>query len=185
MAKLKNIGQKALGILKTVAPTVATALGGPFAGLAVRTLSQALTGTDDAPITAIEAALASGDGETLLAAQQAEKNFLLKMRELDIKEEELRYADVASARDREATVRDRMPMILGIAAFVQWLVVLFVVLFGRKFGIVVEPEQMSIVMFVLATAQAIVLNVFNYYFGSSEGSTRKTDAFSTWLEKQR
>lgn len=185
MPKLKKFGTKALSILKGVAPTVATALGGPWAGMAVRTLSKELFGTEDAPIDDIEAALTSGDSDTLLKAQAANHEFEIKMKELKIREEELQYADIASARQREVSVRDKMPMILGILAFVQWYAVLFVVLFGKFVGIELDKDQMMTVMFVLATAQAIVLAVISYYFGSSQATEAGNKAFADYLKFNR
>jgi len=185
MPKLKKLGTKALEILKGVAPTVATALGGPWAGVAVRTLSKALFGNEDTPMDDIEAALLSGDSDTLLKAQAGNHEFELKMKELNIREEELQYADIASARQREISVRDKMPMVLGILAFVQWYAVLFVILFGKAAGIELDSGQMTTVMFVLATAQAIVLAVISYYFGSSQATESGNRAFADYLKTQR
>lgn len=70
------------GILSTVAPTLATALGSPIAGAAVAAIARALNSepTDQA----ISAAIQSGKPEILEALRRADQEFAVQMRKLDL-----------------------------------------------------------------------------------------------------
>ena len=54
--------EQLLNIVKTVAPTIATAMGGPLAGMAVRTLSETLLGKPDGTEAELAAAAAAAQG---------------------------------------------------------------------------------------------------------------------------
>lgn len=167
--------------LMGIAPTVATALGGPFAGLAVGVLKKTLGLPENAGEDEVAAAIAAGDMETLQKLKQAELDFKTKMRELDLKEDQLYLQDTADARARHIAVKDSTPAILAALGWVQWAFVLVVILFGDKFGLDFAGEERDILFFVLATAQAIVLQGFNFFLGSSRGSKQKTDAFERFI----
>ena len=69
--------------LAKVAPGIATALGGPMAGVAVGMATKAL-GIDDGDESALSAAVASGDPQVLLKLKNAENDFLKEMKALDV-----------------------------------------------------------------------------------------------------
>lgn len=77
------------GLIKSIAPRVSLALGGPFAGLATQTLANVLFPDQDGQKqTACLAKLVSGpltgDATLLEKLRQAEKKFDLQMRKLDV-----------------------------------------------------------------------------------------------------
>lgn len=168
--------------LMAIAPKVAAGLGGPIAGLAMNTLKNAL-GMPDATDAEIEKTIAEGSPETFLALKDSEHKFEIAMRELDITEESLAYADIASARDREKELKDKMPAVLAVLAWAQWAFIIVVLFFGKDLNILESPEQREILMFVLATTQAIVIGAFAYYHGSSRGSKAKTEAMAKLMDK--
>lgn len=86
------------GVLRTAAPGIATALGGPLAGVAVHTLSNAIFGKGDAAEAGIVQAVASGNPDILLKIKEAEVNFQTRMRELEIDLERIHQEDRADAR---------------------------------------------------------------------------------------
>ena len=73
-----------LGILKNVAPALATAALGPAGGLVVKAISEKL-GVEETP-------------EAVAAAISADPNAALKLAEIDTKQFELEVTDRASAR---------------------------------------------------------------------------------------
>lgn len=168
--------------IMTIAPKVATALGGPVGGMAMSVLKSAL-GMPDATDAEIEKQIAASSPETLLALRTAEQKFEIEMGKLGLKEEELAYADVASAREREQEIKDKMPAILAVLAWCQWAFIIVVLFYGKNLNILETPEQREILMFVLATTQAIVIGAFAYYHGSSRGSKAKTDAMTKFMDK--
>ena len=62
-------------LLGQVAPTIATALGGPLAGVAVKTLSNAIFGHEDATEQQISDAMASATPDQLAAIKKIDADF--------------------------------------------------------------------------------------------------------------
>lgn len=154
-------------LLSAVAPTIATALGGPLAGTAVAALAKAI-GKPDANEEEIAAIVSSADPETLLKLKTAEQEFAAKMKELDIEWERVNAGDRASARQREIAVRDNVPKILATAVTAGFFGVLFWIL---KYGLpATGGEALLVLLGALGSGFGAVLN---YYFGSSHGSAQK------------
>ena len=64
---------KLISGIATVAPTVALALGGPVAGLAVTALSQALTGKQDTTTDQLSLLLAKPNADQITKLKEAEQ----------------------------------------------------------------------------------------------------------------
>lgn len=109
-----NLGKTALQVLKTVAPTLALAVGGPFGPLAAAAIHAALGTTDQA---SAEAALTTANPDQLLALKKAEADFQVQMKQFGIQEEQLVFADLADARQMQMTTRD------PTAARLAWLII--------------------------------------------------------------
>lgn len=161
-------------LVSSVAPTIATALGGPLAGVAVQTLSTALLGKPDGKESEIAAALTSGGTDALLKLKQADNEFAEKMKSLDIDFEKLAVQDRASARDREIKTGDSWtPRILATVILVGYFYIQWFLLHS-----VINDDMREIVMRSLGTVDMAVGLVLGYYFGSSAGSARKDDTIS-------
>ena len=157
-----------IDVVKKLAPTAATAIGGPFAGLATKTIMSALgVDTEEQAVEAI----ASGDPDVLLKLRKVDNAFKARMRELDIKEEDLHRKDRDSARDLAKATSIVPQLVLSTVYTVAYAVVLWAFVTGK---VQIQPEaqaQFGIVLGVLTAAQAQVLN---FWFGSSSGSKQKT-----------
>ena len=158
-------------LVSNVAPMVATAFGGPFAGLAVRELSQAILGRPDGSESDIAEVLATGNPEALLKLKEAEQSFKARMKELDIKEEQLHAADRADARAREIAVKDRLVPVLALIILVGFFVTVAYVLSGQ---VDLGGEQAVLIGTLVGYVSAKAEQVVAYYFGSSSGSKEKT-----------
>lgn len=172
MNLLKQAGQA----LATFAPTIATALGGPLAGVAVNSLEKVF-GIDPASSpegkqAAIEQSLLSATPDQILALKKAENDFQVQMKELGISEEKLVYDDIANARSREVAVKDTTPrnlayLIIGftgvcIAATLAGWTKVDSALAGTLIGYLVAECRSTL----------------TYYFGSSQGSRDKDAALA-------
>ena len=159
------------GLLAQVAPTVATALGGPLAGLAVKTLSEALFGHQGADESEVSAALMNATPEQLQKLKETDATFKLKMKELDIDLEKIAAGDRDSARNLQARTNDWIPralaimVTLGFFGILVWLLVRGVPSSGA--------ETLIYMLGALGTAWT---GIVQFYFGSSAGSRAKTDA---------
>lgn len=105
--------------LKALAPTVATALGGPVAGLAVRALGDALGQELGTPEDALRA-VAAATPEQLLAIKNSEQAFVLEMQKLDLDVFKLEVDDRKDSRARAIAMHDFSPNFIGLVILVFW-----------------------------------------------------------------
>lgn len=168
-----------LNLVRTVAPSLASAVVGPLAGMAVRTISDALLGKPDGTEAELAEAAAKATPEQLLALKKAEHDFTVRMRELDIDLERIANADRDSAREREVKTRDWTPRILAGLITVGYFGALFYML---RNGLPQHggSEAMLVMLGTLGTAWG---GVVAYYFGSSAGSKEKTEAMNRMVGK--
>jgi len=156
-------------ILGTVAPVLATALGGPLAGVAVKALASGLGVESEGDVAKL---VASGDATTLTKLREIDLAFETKMAELGIDMERVAAADRDSARQREVSTGDHWtPRALAAAIVVGYFVVQWYVL-----SHIVAAEQREIVMRSMGVLDTALGLVLGYYFGSSSSSRQKTDA---------
>jgi len=161
-----------LGLLRGIAPAVATAVAGPLGGLAVTAIADKFGVADD--VQAVAKAIA-GDPE---AAS--------KLAELDLKQFELENQDRNSARHMQETALNQddkfaKHFIYWFAWF--WSVGSMVYFFAITFGSVPASGKdfgNIILGFLLGTAVATIIS---FFYGSSKSSKDKTETMSKELLK--
>lgn len=161
-----------LGLLKGLAPAVATAVSGPLGGLAITAIADKFGVADD--VEAVAKAIA-GDPE---AAS--------KLAELDLKQFELENEDRDSARHMQETALNQddkfaKHFIYWFAWF--WSVGSMVYFFAITFGTVPASGKdfgNIILGFLLGTAVATIIS---FFYGSSKSSKDKTDTMAKELLK--
>jgi hypothetical protein len=157
-------------IIHTVAPGIATALGGPLAGVATRGIAEALLGSATASAADIEQAVLSASPDDLLKLKQAELVFQGQMKKLDVDLERLHAGDRASARDRQAMTGDVMPGVIACAALSGFFGILAAMIFAELPAGSEAPLNV-----MLGALGSLVVAIGNYYFGSSAGSAAKNE----------
>jgi hypothetical protein len=162
-----KLSDKVKKTISVVAPTLGAALGGPLGGLAGQILSGLVGGEDP---KALEEAILTQKPETLLALKQAENDFKVKLRELEIEEDKLVFNDRGNARDLAKV--DMGPHKLLSLTFIGGYFVIFASLAS---GIIEPPESQQenvrTLMTMLATSIPMILA---FWFGSTSGSAQKT-----------
>jgi len=167
-----------LNLVKTVAPSLATAVGGPLAGMATRAISDALLGKPDGTEDELIDAAAKATPEQLLALKKAEQDFAVRMRELEIDLQRIDAADRSSAREREVKTGDWTPRVLAAAVTLGFFGVLGYMI---AYGLPAQGGEALLVMLgTLGTAWGAIVS---YYFGSSAGSKEKTEAMNRMTRK--
>jgi len=163
MDLLKSFGP----LLRQVAPTIATALGGPVAGMAVRALSIGLLGRDDGSASDLAEVLAAATPDQVTEIKRIDAEFQVKMKQLDIDLEALVVADRKSARDMQTQVRSNLVPALAIFVIVSFVSVTVATLLGyTKIDSVLAG---TLIGYLSAKAEQII----SFYFGSSHGSQNK------------
>lgn len=153
--------------LATVAPTVATALGGPLAGMAVKMASDALG--VEADESAIQNAIMSGDPATMVKLKELENNFTLKVKELEIESDRLSVQNTDSARKMQIAAKSLIPAILSVVTVTGF----FGLLIGASLGVLTLTGS-DVMMLLLGVLARETANVYNFWLGSSHGSQEKT-----------
>ena len=154
--------------LKQIAPTIATALGGPLAGMAVSAISKAI-GVDEKDV---------GDliNNNKLTADQiaqvklAEIELQKQANELGLNFEALAVDDRKSAREMQATTRSIVPPLLAASVTLGFFSILGGMMFGKMS--VADNTALTMMLGSLGTAWT---GIIAYYFGSSAGSQAKTE----------
>jgi len=163
-----------LGILKGVAPVLATAVAGPAGGAAVGWIASKL-GIDDATVEGVTQAL-TGNPE-----------MALKLKELDLEYAKLEAADRDSARKAYAAVAtseyatklDKAVVpILALGVVCLAFALIAVLMFVNT-----PQDQQQLIIFALGFITSAAGQVLSFYFGSSQGSKDKNREIQEMLKK--
>lgn len=162
-------------ILGAVAPTIATSLGGPFAGMAVKALSSTLLGREDGSEAEVAAAIATASPDQLAAIKKVDADFAVRMKELDVDLERIAAGDRDSARKRQMATGDRTPQRLAYLYAAAFFAVL-----GFQCWMAYESKEIPTMIgktldMLLGVLTAMVLGSKEYFFGSSSSSAKKTE----------
>lgn len=176
-------------IIGSVAPTIATALGGPLAGTAVNAVSQAVLGKPNGTQAEIAEVLTkSSNPEMLEKLKEAEMQYAAKMKELDVDLERIAVKDRMSARLREVALKDITPKILAFAYTLGYFFVLWLL---WKKGMPtfkgIPPEQVvnvrDLINTLFGVLSAAQMAIITYYFGSSASSAQKSEILEKMAKK--
>ena len=157
-------------ILKTVAPVIGTAIGGPFGGMAAKALVSGLGGDENTTEDEMKKMVENASPETLLKLKEVETNFKTKMKELGIKEKDLAAKDRADARAMGIQTTLLPQMIISVIFISAFALILYTAFTGLG---EMEETQKTIVNILLGILSAGVVQVMNFWFGSSSGSKEK------------
>jgi hypothetical protein len=151
--------------LKQIAPTIATCLGGPLAGLAVSAVSKAL-GIDESQV---QETIDSGklNADQIASIKQAEIELQKSAQELGLNFEQLAVQDRSSARDMQTATHSYIPPTLSILVTFGF--------FGILSYLMVTPTDTANtpLMIMLGSLGTAWTGIIAFYFGSSAGSQKK------------
>ena len=156
--------------LKQIAPTIATALGGPLAGMAVSAISKAVGVDEDKVQDLISSNKMTPD--QIAQVKLAEIELKRQENELGLNFESLAVDDRKSAREMQATTRSIVPPVLAAIVTIGFFGIMVTMLLGK-----VDSNNPAILM-MLGSLGTAWTGIIAYYFGSSAGSQAKTDLLS-------
>lgn len=185
-------------VVGVLAPTLGMAFGGPLGAAAGKLVAAAVVGKEDASPAEVEEVFAKGlSPEAIVALKTADLQFAVRMKELDIDIikvnadlEKTYVTDTNEARKAHAGNGDVFRLgvtILGIFAVIMGCVLWasFLVLTGgivvKDIGTVAMVSGLigTVVGYVASNAQQVV----NFFFGSSKGSSDKTESMANAISK--
>lgn len=161
-------------LLKTVAPWIGTALGGPLGGMAVQAAAEAL-GISDKTVDAVKQALSGATPEQLLALKQADQSFSLQMQELGFKQladmEAMAAGDRKDARALQSATRSIVPAMLSGIVTLGYFGILVGLLKGWL-AVTNDSQALLLMLGSLSTGWGVVMA---FWFGTTAASGRKTE----------
>lgn len=175
-------------VVRKVAPTVATALGGPLAGVAVSALSQIILGKPDGTPADLDAAVSSGNltGEQIVEIRKLDAD--LKAQEitmkttfadLEFKTTEAYLGDVQSARGRQIALKDYVPQIILACAAAFYAFEFGFFLFGTMPS---DEFTKALVVRGFGTVDGILIMCVQFFVGSSKGSKTASESLQRIAE---
>jgi hypothetical protein len=152
--------------LKQLAPTIATALGGPLAGMAVSAVAKAI-GCEPEQVQDV---ISSGKltAEQVAAIQLAELELKKQAQAMNLDFAKLASEDKKSARDMQIATKSWIPPVMAVGVTCGF----FGILAGLMYGQIQHAPQIDIMLGSLGTAWT---GIISFYFGSSAGSQAKTE----------
>ena len=153
--------------LKTIAPTIATALGGPLAGMAVSAVAKAIGCEPDE----VQGIISSNKltAEQVASIQLAELELKKQAQSMNLDFAKLTVEDRKSARDMQIATKSMLVPSLAILIVGAFIGVVIATLGG--FAVVDSVLAGTLIGYLSAKAEQVV----NFYFGSSAGSKEKTE----------
>lgn len=160
--------KKTLGEL---APTIGAAFGplGIAGGIAVRQLLGVSADTNDEQL---DTYLQTPEGA--LKAKQADYDYKIRMKELDVASDSLDIDNTKSARDRDTAIQNkigtnkRADNLAYMAVFTFLLLVISLVFFKLPEGV-----NRDVCFMMLGVLAGIAKDIYQFEFGSSRGSKEK------------
>lgn len=149
-------------LIENVAPTIATALGGPVAGMAVKALSAALLGHENGSQEDINAALENATPDQIASIRKVDADFKVQLKKLDIDLAKIAADDRASARDMAMGTHSFTPSIMSYVIVVCWAIIQYFL-----FTHIIDASMRELIARVLGTLDGALMLVLSFWFGSS------------------
>jgi len=161
-------------ILKSVAPTVATALLGPLGGVAVSALGNVL-GVSEATQDKIGQAIkdSSLTPEQLTGLKELELKYKAEEQERGFRYAELVFKDTDSARSMQVQTKSVIPPVLAILVTTGFFGILSFMLLNSAY----KPTEPLLVM--LGSLGTAWTGIIGFYFGSSASSRAKDETIAS------
>ena len=152
------------GLLKALAPTIGTAVGGPMGGMAAKMVASKL-GIKKTDTQSIEEALEEASPEQLEEIKVAEKEFALKMKQMNVDVFAKQVEDVQDARKVFGV--DPIPKSFAMLALVGFLAYVFLVTMQDP-----ESNDDAIVNLVLGYLGGLVSGISAFFFGANNSGRK-------------
>jgi hypothetical protein len=165
--------------VENLAPTIATCVGGPFAGIAVSGLEHVFGLTPnagDSPESrqdAVAASFACATPDQLANIRKADQDFQVQMASLGFKDKEslaaLGVQDVEGARDMQKSVKSWVPPVLTAAVTFGFFALIAVLMF-----VTIPSDNKAIIYSLVGSLGSVWLATIHFWFGDTNSSNDKT-----------
>ena len=168
-------------VIGALAPGLASAFGGPLAGIAAKVIADKVLGRPEATEEEVIEALSSGSltGEQILALKTAEQQFQIDLEKIDAAREAAAMADTASARQQTVALAEAgsniawAPVIISTVITVGFFAAVYMIVFVDRSW---DERVANLLLVLFGALTAEFSRVGSYWLGSSAGSKRSGDA---------
>jgi hypothetical protein len=153
------------GLLKNVAPGLATVVAGPLGGMAIKAMADKLGVSDTV--------------EAVANAIQADPEAAMKLAEIDLKQFQLENEDRASARHMQEVALQQESWFAKNFLYLFtsiWSIFAMSFFAVASFSSIPESNTRIVDTIIGVLIGTVLTGFFNFFFGSSKGSKDKTDA---------
>jgi hypothetical protein len=155
-------------VIGQIAPSIATALGGPLAGTAVSYLSQVFFGHGNASAQELSEAMQSASPDQLAALKQIDADFKAKMAQVGVDLQKIAVEDRKSARDMQKETKDWIPRALAICVTIGFFgILIYMLIFG------LPTTGNEALLLLLGALQTAWMGIIAFYFGASQSDMTK------------
>jgi len=154
-------------LVGSVAPVLGGSLGGPFGAMAGKWLAGKL-GVDESKL---EETVSNATPDTMLKIKELDNSFKVEMAKLGLEEKQLHAEDRASARVM-ASKTSLLPQMIISSLFMLGFIVILYYVFSSKQALPDGIKDMA--NYLLGILSAGIVQIMNFFFGSSAGSKEKT-----------
>ncbi|VAW61692.1 hypothetical protein MNBD_GAMMA08-70 [hydrothermal vent metagenome] len=155
------------GLVGSVAPILGGSLGGPFGAMAGKWLAGQM-GVDESEL---ETTVTNATPDTMLKIKELDNSFKVEMAKLGLDEKKLHADDRASARVM-ASKTTLLPQMIISCIFMLGFVAILIYVFSSKEPLPDGIKDMA--NYLLGILSAGIVQIMNFFFGSSAGSKEKT-----------
>lgn len=170
--------------LKVVAPTIASLLGTPFAGIAISALSEVLFGHDKASEKDIAKGLEKASPEIWAKLKEKDMDVKVKIAAMELDQEKLEAMKVELARkfalaQQKTGKTDWQRLAFVTAAYIFLAVLIFFTIRSN-----LTASLQGLMMLVIGRALGWVDGAYQFYFGTSKGSANKDNVIADQLNNK-
>lgn len=163
-------------LIGTVAPILGGTLGGPFGVMAGKFIAEGL-GVEESEL---KDTMANASPDTMLKLKELDVDFESKMADIGLSTEQLHVQDRSSARmlaEKTSILPQALLSVIFIAGFIMTLYTVF------SGNVKLDGPMKDAAMFLLGILSSGILQIMNFWFGSSSGSKEKTTKINKELDK--
>lgn len=166
---MKKLGE----IIKGIAPTLATAIGGPFAGTATKFIAGKLFGDENMDEQDLALALKGATPEQLGQLKKIDNDFKVEMKQMDVDLQALAVDDRKSARNLAKSTTLWPQIILSTIFIVGYFVILWLLFSGT---IQLPDNIRDMANILLGVLTGGIPMILRFWFGGSPDDKDRMDA---------
>lgn len=167
-------------IISGVAPTIATALGGPLAGSATKFLTGALLGDENATEKQLEEYVLGANPDQLGKIKEIDNNYKIKMKELDVDVYELGVKNTKDARRSGDKIGHWPQIILGLATVIAFFGLIYFMVFEQM---TFDETAEKFLYMLIGSLLTYASMVYRYFFGGNQSDDKNIEKIYNSIPK--